>query len=237
MIFRQLYDRETCTYTYLLADKQSREAVLIDPVLEQVERDTTLLKEFGLTLVASVETHVHADHITGGGQLRELTGAKFAVSALGEVEGAEIQLRDGDTIAFGRHQLEVRSTPGHTAACTSFYLPEAGMIFTGDALFIRSCGRTDFQEGDSHTLYRSVHEQIFSLPDDTFIYPGHDYKGRTVSTVGEEKAFNHRLGGGRSVEDFATIMTELNLAHPKKIAVAVPANQRCGLPALTENQG
>jgi len=229
MLFRQLYDRETCTYTYLLADDDSREAVLIDPVLEQVERDSVLLDQLELDLVAVIETHVHADHVTGGGLLRQRTGAKFAVCAKGNVDGADLQLCDGDRIPFGRHSLEVRCTPGHTDSCASYYLEEAGMVFTGDALFIRGCGRTDFQAGDPSTLYNSVHERIFTLPDETLIYPGHDYNGRTVTTVREERAFNPRLGGGRTVEEFASIMDGLNLAHPKRIDVAVPANQRCGL--------
>ena len=237
MLFRQLYDRDTCTYTYLLADQETREAVLIDPVLEQVERDSLLLEELGLQLLYVIETHVHADHITGGGRLRERTGAKFAVCAAGEVEGADLPLCDGDRIEFGSHSLEVRCTPGHTNSCASYYLAEAGMIFTGDALFIRGCGRTDFQGGDASTLFRSVHKRILSLPPSTQIYPGHDYKGRTVTTVKEELAFNPRLGGGKTVEEFTAIMDGLNLADPKKIAVAVPANQRCGLPDSPESQG
>ena len=228
MIFRQLYDRETCTYTYLLGCRNRSEAVLIDPVLEHVDRDASLLEELGLTLVATLETHVHADHITGGGGLRERTGAKYGVSAAGNVVGAELQLVDGAMVSFGDHKLEVRATPGHTSTCLSYYVSEVGMIFTGDALFIRGCGRTDFQEGNARTLYRSVHEQILSLPEGTLIYPGHDYKGRTVSTVAEEREFNPRLGGGRSEDDFTVIMDGLNLDLPKKIAVAVPANQRCG---------
>jgi len=228
MIFRQLYDRETCTYTYLFGCADRREAVLIDPVLEHVARDVSLLEELGLTLVATLETHVHADHITGGGLLRAQTGSKYGVSAAGDVVGAELQLVDGDVVSFGDHKLEVRATPGHTSTCLSYYLSDAGMIFTGDALFIRGCGRTDFQEGDAGMLYRSVHEQILSLPEDTLIYPGHDYKGRTVSTVAEERAFNPRLGGGRSEEDFTALMDALKLDHPKKIDVAVPANQLCG---------
>ena len=231
MLFRQLFDRETCTYTYLLADEDSREAVLIDPVLEHVERDMHFLEELSLKLVAVVETHVHADHITGGGELRALTGAKFCVSLRGGVEGADVSLDDGDLIGFGSYALEARATPGHTNTCISYYLPAARMVFTGDTLLVRGCGRTDFQEGDPVALYRSVHERVFSLPGDTLIYPGHDYNGRTVTTVAEELAHNPRLGGGRSVEEFTTIMEGLNLSDPQKIDVAVPANLRCGLPA------
>ena len=237
MIFRQLIDRETCTYTYLLADEETREAVLIDPVFEQVDRDATVLEELGLTLVAAIETHVHADHVTGGGLLRQRTGARFAICARGEVAGADIQLCDGDTLDFGGHSLEVRCTPGHTESCASYYLAEAGMVFTGDALFIRGCGRTDFQGGDAVRLYASVHERLFSLPDDTTIYPGHDYKGLTSTTVGEERRFNPRLGGGKSVEEFVAIMDGLDLAYPKKIDVAVPANKCCGLLNSAEGEG
>ena len=231
MLFRQLFDRETCSYTYLLADEDSREAVLIDPVLEQVERDMHFLEELSLKLVAVVETHLHADHITGGGELRARTGAKFCVSLRGGVEGADVCLDDGDLIGFGPFALEARATPGHTNTCISYYVPAARMIFTGDTLLVRGCGRTDFQEGDPAALYRSVHERIFSLPGDTLIYPGHDYNGRTVTTVAEELAYNPRLGGGKSVEEFTTIMEGLDLSDPQKIDVAVPANLRCGLPA------
>lgn len=237
MLFRQLFDRETCTYTYLLADEQTREAVLIDPVLEQFARDRQLIDELGLKLSVVIETHVHADHVTGGGLLREATGARFAICARGGVDEADLQLCDGDTISFGRHELEVRCTPGHTESCSSYYLAEEGMIFTGDTLFIRGCGRTDFQGGDPTDLYRSVHERILSLPGDTRIYPGHDYKGRTVTTVAEEQQFNPRLGGGRSSEEFAEIMNNLNLDYPKRIDVAVPANLRCGLAGPEVGEG
>ena len=229
MLFRQLFDRETCTYTYLLADEDAGEAVLIDPVLEQVERDSSLLDELDLALVAVIETHVHADHVTGGGLLRQRTRAAYAICKRGEVPGADLQLCDGDRIAFGRHSLEVRCTPGHTASCASYYLAEEGMIFTGDSLLIRGCGRTDFQEGDAATLYATVHERIFSLPDETHVYPGHDYTGHTSSTVAEERAFNPRLGGGKTVQDFVRIMAGLGLPHPARIAIAVPANLCCGI--------
>jgi glyoxylase-like metal-dependent hydrolase (beta-lactamase superfamily II) len=237
MLFRQLYDRDTCTLSYLLADESAREAVLIDSVIEQVGRDTRLIGELGLTLVATIETHVHADHITGGGHLRQRTGARFAICATGGVAGADLQLCDGDRIAFGQHSLEVRCTPGHTSSCASYYLADSGMIFTGDTLFIRGCGRTDFQEGDARTLYASVHERIFSLPSETLVYPGHDYNGQTVSTVGEELAFNPRLGGGKTADEFVAIMAGLDLAQPAKIDIAVPANQQCGFPTVPEFQG
>lgn len=230
MVFRQLFCRQSCTYTYLLADPDSGDAVIIDPVLEHVDRDMQLLAELGLTLRATVETHVHADHVTGASVLRDRLGSQVIVPMNSGVQGADRMVGAGDTIVFGRHALEVRPTPGHTEACTSYTLPDPPMAFTGDALFVRGCGRTDFQGGDARTLYSSVHGHLLSLPDGARIYPGHDYKGRTVSTVAEEKAHNPRLGGGNTVDDFVTIMDGLNLAHPKLMHIAVPANLRAGAP-------
>ena len=228
MLFRQLFDRTSCTYTYLLADPDSHEAVLIDPVVELVDRDVQLLEELGLTLVATVETHVHADHVTGAAALRERLGSQVVVPVGAGVQGADRPVGAGDVIGFGRFELEVRPTPGHTEACTSYVLQDPPMAFTGDALFVRGCGRTDFQGGDARTLYASVHGQLLSLPDHAKLYPGHDYKGRTVTTVSEEKQHNPRLGGGNSVADFVAIMDGLNLADPKLMHVAVPANLRAG---------
>lgn len=229
MLFRQLFDPETSTYTYLLADLDSREAVLIDPVKEQVERDVKLLEDLGLHLRYALDTHVHADHVTGAGLLRQKLGAQTVVSAHGGAPCADLQVNDGDTIRFGRYALEVRATPGHTDGCLTYVTHDQRMAFTGDALLIRGSGRTDFQQGDARTLYRSVHDKIFTLPDETHLYPGHDYQGRTVTTVAEEKAFNPRLGQGKSEEEFVAIMDGLNLPHPKRIDVAVPANLKCGV--------
>lgn len=229
MIFRQLFDAETSTYTYILGDEQTREAVLIDSVRDQVERDMQLLSELGLTLKYALETHVHADHIAATGILRQRTGCKVAVSKEGGTTCPDVLLADGDTISFGRHSLEVRSTPGHTDGDITYVLSDQSMAFTGDTLLIRGSGRTDFQQGDAKKLYRSVHERIFTLPDHTIVYPGHDYKGRTASTVGEEKAFNPRLGRGQSEADFVQLMSQLDLPKPKKIDIAVPANLQCGL--------
>lgn len=230
MLFRQLFDQDSSTYTYLLADEASREAVLIDPVIEQFERDRTLIEELQLKLLYVLDTHVHADHVTGSGMLRQHFGAKSVVSERAGIVCADQQVKQGDRIRFGRHELEVRETPGHTNGCLSFVSSEANMVFTGDALLIRACGRTDFQQGDSRTLYRSVHEQILSLPDNTTIYPGHDYKGRTATSVAEERRLNPRLGGQRSISDFVQIMADLKLPYPRKIDAAVPANSRCGIP-------
>lgn len=232
MLFRQLFDLESSTYTYLLADEASREAVLIDPVIENVERDVGLLRELGLTLRYALDTHVHADHVTALGTLRDKTGCRAVLSERAGVGIADVYVKDGDRLRFGRYELEARETPGHTNGCVTYVLGDRTMAFTGDALLIRGSGRTDFQQGDAATLYRSVHEKILSLPDDCLLYPGHDYKGRTVSSVAEEKQHNPRLGGGRTVEDFIGIMGKLQLAYPKKIDVAVPANLHLGLKDL-----
>ena len=229
MLFRQLFDQDSSTYTYLLADEQSGEAVLIDPVIEQFERDRTLIEELQLKLLYVLDTHVHADHVTGSGLLRDHFHAKTVLSERAGVVCSDLQVKQGDQVQFGRHALEVRETPGHTDGCLSFVSHASGMVFTGDAVLIRACGRTDFQQGDPATLYHSVHEQIFSLPDETLIYPAHDYKGRTVSTVAEERRLNPRLGQSKTLETFVKLMHELKLPYPKKIDQALPANQHCGV--------
>jgi glyoxylase-like metal-dependent hydrolase (beta-lactamase superfamily II)/rhodanese-related sulfurtransferase len=229
MLFRQLFDHETSTYTYLLADPETRDAVIIDPVREQLERDLSVIADLSLQLRYVLDTHVHADHVTGSGLLRERTGAKTVVSKHGGAPCADVLVDDGDVIQFGKHQLEVRATPGHTAGCVTYVTAERDMAFTGDTLLIRGCGRTDFQQGDARQLYQSVVDKIFSLPDDTKIFPGHDYKGRTMSTVIEEKSHNPRLKEGTSENEFAVIMSGLKLAYPKRIQEAVPANQKCGI--------
>lgn len=230
MLFRQLFDAESSTYTYLLADEQTREAVIIDPVLEQLERDVQILRELDLRLVYALDTHVHADHVTAIGSLRDRLGCKTVLSERAGVGVADVLVKDGDRIRFGSHELEVRETPGHTNGCVTYVTGDQRMAFTGDALLIRGSGRTDFQQGDARALFRSVHERIFSLPDATLVYPGHDYKGRTASTVGEEKRSNPRLGGGKTIDEFVAIMGDLHLAYPKKIDVALPANLYCGVP-------
>jgi len=236
MLFRQLFDLESSTYTYLLADEDSREAVLIDPVIEQVERDLTVIRELGLRLTHVLDTHVHADHVTGAGTIRERTGAKAVLSERAGVGCADVYVKEGDRIRFGRYELEVRETPGHTNGCLTYVMSNHAMAFTGDALLVRGSGRTDFQQGDAHTLYHSVHEQIFTLPDACLLYPAHDYKGRTVTTVAEEKQHNPRLGGGKTEPEFVAIMAGLNLAYPKKIDVALPANLQCGIPTAVADE-
>ncbi len=235
MLLKQLFDQKTYTYTYLLADPDSREAIIIDPVRERVDRDLRLIAELGLRLTYTLDTHVHADHVTGSGELRRATGALSGVSASAQVACVNRNLVHGDVLRFGPYALEVRSTPGHTNGCLTFVIEAGGqtLAFTGDALFVRGCGRTDFQQGDAVTLYRSVHEQIFRLPGDTLIYPGHDYRGHTVSTVDEERSHNPRLRTDITEEAFVDIMNDLRLAHPARIHEALPANMACGLPAPT----
>ncbi len=232
MIFHQLFEPETSTFTYLLADPDTHEALLIDPVLEEVERYVALLAELGLTLRYTVETHVHADHVTAGGALRERLGSRSVVHADGGAACADRLVRDGDVVAVGGVRLEVRETPGHTDGCVSYVMGDR--VFTGDALLIGGCGRTDFQGGDAGKLYDSLHRQIFSLPPETLVYPGHDYKGRTVSTVGEELANNARLGAGRTRAAFVELMANLKLAYPKQIDRAVPANLACGIAPVVQ---
>jgi sulfur dioxygenase len=230
LLFRQLLDNRSGTCTYLLADSVSREAVLIDPVFEQVRRDAALLAELDLSLVTTLDTHVHADHVTGAWLLKQRLGSRIAVSARAGAQGADRLLRAGEQVAFGSRYLEVRETPGHTSGCLTFVLDNHSCAFTGDALLVRGAGRTDFQQGDPGTLYRSVHGQIFSLPEHCVLYPGHDYRGVTATSVAEERRFNPRLGGNLSEQDFIGFMNNLGLPHPKQMALAVPANLRCGRP-------
>jgi glyoxylase-like metal-dependent hydrolase (beta-lactamase superfamily II) len=229
MIFRQLFDPETSTYTYLLGDERTRDAVLIDPVLEQFERDHALVRELDLNLVYTLETHVHADHVTASGKFREAVGSRTVVGARTGVANADVYANDGQRIAFGELELEARPTPGHTHGCVTYVLADEQLAFTVDTLLIRGCGRTDFQQGDAAELFRSVRSQIFSLPEHFLLYPGHDYKGRTVTTVEEEKRHNTRLSCEKSEAEFVDIMNELDLAYPKRIDVAVPANLESGL--------
>jgi glyoxylase-like metal-dependent hydrolase (beta-lactamase superfamily II)/rhodanese-related sulfurtransferase len=230
LIFRQLYDSQSSTYTYLLADADSKEAVLIDPVFEQVRRDASFVCELGLKLLCTLETHVHADHITGGWLMRQRVGSSIAISSKSGAEGADRFLNRGDRVAFGSRYLEVRETPGHTSGCLTFVLDDRSRAFTGDCLLVRGAGRTDFQGGSAHKMFRSIKEQIFSLPDACLLYPAHDYRGVTVTSVYEEKRFNPRIGGDISESDFAGFMDNLNLPHPKLMEAAVPANLKCGMP-------
>ncbi len=230
LIFRQLFDPASSTYTYLLADRVTRDAVLIDPVFEQARRDAALVEELDLRLGWILDTHVHADHVTAAWLLRRRLGARIALAACSGAEGFDRGLGQGDRVEFGGRFLEVRATPGHTDGCLSYVLDDRSRVFTGDALLIRSAGRTDFQQGDAQTLYASIHEQIFTLPDGCSIYPAHDYRGLTSSSVAEEKRYNPRVNVQSSEADFVGYMENLGLPHPRQIDAAVPANLRCGRP-------
>ena len=236
LIFRQLFDPQSSTYTYLLGDSVSRAAVLIDPVFEQVRRDAALIDELDLKLIATLETHVHADHVTGASLLQQRCGSKIMVAKASGAAGADRYLVQDDVVTFGGRRLLVRATPGHTSGCVTYVLDDASMAFTGDCLLIRGSGRTDFQQGDPAAMYRSVREQIFALPAECLLYPAHDYRGLTVTSVAEERRYNPRLGGDIAVGDFALYMKNLRLAHPRLLNVAVPANLRCGQPEIAEGE-
>jgi glyoxylase-like metal-dependent hydrolase (beta-lactamase superfamily II)/rhodanese-related sulfurtransferase len=230
LIFRQLFDPQSSTYTYLLADAETRDAVLIDPVFEQARRDAALVGELALKLRWTLETHIHADHVTGAWLLKEKLGSRIALAAASGADAADRYLSDGEKIAFGRHSLAVIPTPGHTSGCVTYVCEDQSRAFTGDCLLVRGTGRTDFQGGDAAEMYRSVRERIFALPDSCLLYPAHDYRGLTCTSVGEEKRFNPRLGDEIALGDFCGHMANLKLAHPKQMDVAVPANLRCGQP-------
>ncbi len=228
VIFYQLFESESSTYTYIIGDAKTREVALIDPVLETVDRDLKFISELGVTLKYVLDTHVHADHITGADVIRKRTGAKTAVSAEAHVDCVDIPLQHGQEIFLGDKKIKALATPGHTNSCMSFLFED--MVFTGDVLLIRGTGRTDFQQGSSDKMYQSIISQLFTLPDSIRVYPAHDYRGHTSSTIGQEKTFNPRIGNGKTLEEFKKIMSELKLANPKKIHEAVPANMACGKP-------
>lgn len=229
MIFRQLFDYNTYTYTYLLADDNTREAVLIDPVVEQIDFYLQLLDELGLTLTLAMDTHVHADHITALGALREKTGAVTYLGNLGEVDCVDKPLQEGQMLNVGDIEIRVIFTPGHTDNSYIFYIEHCNgrFVLTGDTLLIRGTGRTDFQNGNAEDLYDNLHNKLLTLPDDTVVYPGHDYKGWTQSSIGEEKEHNPRLQI-KNKREFVDFMGNLKLPSPKYMDVAVPANLRCG---------
>jgi glyoxylase-like metal-dependent hydrolase (beta-lactamase superfamily II) len=224
MIFRQLFDAKTSTYTYLVGDESTRQAVLIDPVLEQVDRDLDLIRELGLELIYTLDTHVHADHVTAAAALRDRSAAKSVASGRGAA-CADVHVSHGDVLRIGDLSVTVLETPGHTDDSVSFRVDDR--VFTGDALLIRGCGRTDFQNGDPQALYSSITGVLFPLPDETLVYPGHDYSGHTVSTIGEEKRWNRRIAG-KDEREFVALMSRLDLPAPRNIATAVPANRACG---------
>jgi sulfur dioxygenase len=226
MIFRQLFDNTSGTYTYLLASRRGGEALIIDPVLERVDRYIQLVRELDLRLVKAVDTHLHADHITGLGALRDRTHCVTVMGERSEVDVVSMRLSEGDKLTIEGVALDVLYTPGHTDDSYSFLLQDR--VFTGDTLLIRGTGRTDFQNGDARAQYDSIFKKLLRLPDETMIFPAHDYKGETVSTIGEEKQFNPRLQV-KSVDEYVELMNNLNLPNPKMMDVAVPANMRVGL--------
>ena len=226
LLFRQFFDPESSTYTYLIADKQTKDAVLVDTVLEQVDRDLQVLDGLELTLRYCLETHIHADHITGAGKLRQQTGCRVMVPQNATARSADHSLADLETLVVGAVVIQAIATPGHTQGHLA-YLVNNTHLLTGDALLIRGCGRTDLQGGDPGDLYDAVTQRLFTLPDDTLVYPCHDYKGRTVSTIVEEKCLNPRFAD-RSRDQFIAIMSHLGLSYPEKMKEAVPANEYCG---------
>ena len=226
MNIRQLFDQDTGTYTYLIWDENSGDAAIIDSVREQFERDSNLIIELGLSLKYTLETHVHADHVTASGLLRDEFSATVILHKNSESRCADLLANDGDQLQLGTQSIEMIHTPGHTNTDITYKIDD--MLFTGDTLLIRGCGRTDFQSGSADTLYSSITEKLFTLDEETIVYPGHDYIGRTVSSIGEEKRLNPRLAN-TSREEFIAIMDGLTLDPPKRIKESVPSNLACGL--------
>ena len=227
MIFRQLFEPISSTYTYLLGCSDTGQAILIDPVLPAWERDLEVVRTLGLTLAYTVDTHIHADHITSANKLKQMVGSKIAGPAYDKLPCTDMPLEEGKPLTVGSIQLDPLHTPGHTDNHFSYRLGDR--VFTGDALLIDGCGRTDFQNGDAAALYRSITEKLFTLPEETLVFPAHDYTGRFVSSIAQEKNRNPRLGGGKPLHEFVNIMQGLKLAYPKFIDYAVPGNKRCGV--------
>lgn len=227
MIFKQLFEPLSSTYTYLLGCPDTGQALLIDPVVNSIERDLAELQRLGLTLACTVDTHVHADHITGALHLKQRVGSRIAAPAIDRLPCADVGVEEGVPLVIGSLRLDPLHTPGHTDGHFAYVCGER--VFTGDALLIDGCGRTDFQNGSAAELYASVTGKLFALPDEQLVYPGHDYQGRRVSSVAQERTRNPRLGGGRSLPDFVQLMADLKLPYPKFIDHAVPGNRQCGV--------
>ena len=227
MIFKQLFEPLSCTYTYLLGCETTRAALLIDPVVNSVARDLQVVAELGLKLAYTLDTHIHADHITGALQLKERVNCKIAAPAIDRLPCTDVGIVEGTPLQVGSITVAPLHTPGHTEGHFAYVCD--GRVFSGDALLIEGCGRTDFQNGDAGTLYRSVTEKLFTLPDEHLVYPGHDYQQRQVSSIAQERARNPRLGRNKTLQEFAQIMAELKLPYPKFIDYAVPGNRQCGV--------
>jgi len=227
MIFKQLYEPLSSTYTYLLGDQASGLAILIDPVIAAMERDLSEVHRLGLKLAYTVDTHIHADHITAALEMKRAVGSKIAAPAYDQLPCADVGIEEGKPLRVGSVVLHPLHTPGHTDGHFAYLFDDR--VFTGDALLIEACGRTDFQNGDAGALYRSVNDKLFTLPDETLVYPAHDYKERFVSSIAQEKRRNPRLGEGKTLEEFEDIMRNLNLPYPKFIDYAVPGNRQCGV--------
>ncbi len=230
MIFKQLFEPDSSTYTYLISCPDTGKTALIDPVLDTVERDLAVLQQLGLKLDYSIDTHVHADHLTGAKRLKEQAGSQIVYPAMLDIACVDIGLREGQPFMVGNITIQPLFTPGHTDHHHAYLIDNGTqqMLFSGDALLIEACGRTDFQSGDAHALYRSIHDKFFTLPDETLVYPGHDYEGRFITTIAQEKARNPRLGNDRPEAEFVKIMEEMELPYPRKIDFAVPGNEGCG---------
>ena len=227
MIFKQLVEPISSTYTYLLGCEQTGQAILVDPVINAIDRDLRVLQELGLRLERTLDTHIHADHVTAALELKKRVGSKIAAPAIDRLPCVDVPIEESRPMQVGSLTLTGLHTPGHTDGHFAYLLGER--VFTGDALLIDGCGRTDFQNGDAEALYRSVNEKLFSLPDETLVYPAHDYTGRHVSSIAQEKARNPRLGAGKALEEFVQIMAALKLPYPKFIDYAVPGNRQCGV--------
>ena len=227
MIFRQLFEPVSSTYTYLLGCETTGLAMLIDPVVNAIERDLEVVQSLGLTLAFTLDTHIHADHITAALHLRQRVGSRIAAPAIDRLPCVDVGIVEGTPFQLGGLMLDPLHTPGHTDGHFAYRCGDR--LFSGDALLIEGCGRTDFQGGDAAALYRSVTEKLFSLPDDVLVYPAHDYQNRRVSSIGQEKSRNPRLGRGRTLEEFQTVMAGLDLPYPKFIDHAVPGNRGCGV--------
>jgi glyoxylase-like metal-dependent hydrolase (beta-lactamase superfamily II) len=231
VIFKQLFEPVSCTYSYLLGCDETRACVIIDPVIETAERDVGIIQTLGLKLEYTLETHIHADHLTGALKLKHLAGSRICAAAMDGLPCVDVGIREGEILRVGAIEIHPLFTPGHTDTHHCYRVDNGAqtMLFSGDALLIEACGRTDFQSGDAATLYRSIHDKLFSLPDETLVYPGHDYEGRFVSSIAQEKVRNPRLGKEIGLDAFVALMDGLELSPPRKMAFAVPGNRLCGV--------